>query len=89
MKIRKAHFKTQAEAKERLINLANDIGLTLEWVDAYSAVGSLNYNGITVSGAARVTPSHVELDADVPRLARMFTSRIQKHVEQQMGDALQ
>jgi len=89
MRIRKAHFKTQAEAKERLINLANDMGLTLEWVDAYSAVGSLKYNGVTVSGAARVTDSHVELDVEVPRLARMFTSRIQKQVEQQMGDALQ
>ena len=46
MKIKKKHNKTQAEAKERMIALADTMGLTLEWVDdVYSAVGSLNYNG--------------------------------------------
>ena len=40
MKIKKKHNKTQAEAKERMIALADTMGLTLEWLpdDVYSAV---------------------------------------------------
>ena len=43
MKIKRKHGRTQAEAKERLIALAKTMAMTLEWVDAYSAVGSLKY----------------------------------------------
>ena len=88
MKIKKKHGKTQEEAKERMISLAETMGLTLEWVDTYSAVGSLNYNGVTVTGAATVDPVYIQLDVDIPRLARIFEKRIQKQVEAQMGDAL-
>lgn len=89
MKIKRKHGRTQAEAKERLIALANTMGMTLEWVpDAYSAVGSLKYNGVVVSGAAQVTDTEVVLDVELPRLARMFASRIEKQVQQQMDEAL-
>ena len=88
MKIKRKHGRTQAEAKQRLIGLASTMGMTLEWVDAYSAVGSLKYNGIVVSGAAQVTDTEVVLDVELPRLARMFQSRIQKQVEGQMDEAL-
>lgn len=89
MKIRKAHFKTQAEAKERLINLANDMGMQLSWVDDQSATGSLSMNGVTITGVARITESHCELDVALPRLARMFSGRIEKEIDKRMGDALQ
>ena len=88
MKIQRKHGRTQAEAKQRLIGLASTMGMTLEWVDAYSAVGSLKYNGVVVSGAAQVTDTEVVLDVELPRLARMFSSRIQKQVEGQMDEAL-
>lgn len=88
MKIKKKHGKTQAEAKERMIALANTMGLTLEWVDTYSAVGSMQFNSVTITGAARVTDSHIELDVELPRLARMFSSRIEREVDRKMGDAL-
>ena len=88
MKIKRKHGRTQSEAKQRLIGLASTMGMTLEWVDAYSAVGSLKYNGIVVSGAAQVTDTEVVLDVELPRLARMFQSRIQKQVEGQMDEAL-
>ena len=88
MKIKRKHGRTQAEAKQRLIGLASTMGMTLEWVDAYSAVGSLKYNGVVVSGAAQVTDTEVVLDVELPRLARMFSSRIQKQVEGQMDEAL-
>ncbi len=88
MKIKRKHNRTQAEAKERLIALANTMGMTLEWVNADSAVGSMSYNGVTVSGAAQVTDTEVVLDVELPRLARMFSSRIQKKVEQEMDSVL-
>ena len=88
MKIKRKHGRTQAEAKERLIALAKTMAMTLEWVDAYSAVGSLKYNGVVVSGAAQVTDTEVVLDVELPRLARMFAGRIEKQVQQQMDEAL-
>ena len=88
MKIKRKHGRTQAEAKERLIALANTMGMNLEWVDAYSAVGSLKYNSVVVSGAAQVTDTEVILDVELPRLARMFAGRIEKQVQQQMDEAL-
>ena len=54
MKIKRTHNKTQAEAKERMIALADTMGMVLEWVDNQSAVGSMSVNGVTVSGAAQV-----------------------------------
>jgi hypothetical protein len=48
----------------------------------------MTYNGVTVSGAAQVTDTDVVLDVELPRLARMFTSRIQKQVEKEMDKAL-
>ena len=88
MKIQKKHGRTQSQAKGRLIALASTMGLTLEWVDAYSAVGSMKYNGVVVSGAAQVTDTDVVLDVELPRLARIFESRIKKQVEGQMDEAL-
>jgi hypothetical protein len=88
MRIQRKHNRTQAEAKQRLIGLANTMGMALEWVDDQSATGSMTYNGVTVSGAAQVTDNEVVLDVDLPRLARMFTSRIQKQVEKEMDKAL-
>jgi len=88
MRIQLKHNRTQAEAKQRLIGLANTMGMALEWVDDQSATGSMTYNGVTVSGAAQVTDNEVVLDVDLPRLARMFTSRIQKQVEKEMDKAL-
>ncbi|MGI9448304.1 MAG: polyhydroxyalkanoic acid system family protein [Pirellulales bacterium] len=88
MKIKKKHNRTQAEAKQRLIGLANTMGMVLEWVDEQSATGSMAYNGVVVSGAAQVTDSEVILDVELPRLARMFSSRIQKQVEKEMDKAL-
>jgi len=88
MKIKRKHNHTQAEAKERLIALAQTMGMTLEWVNAESAVGSLKYNSVVVSGAAQVTDTEIVLDVELPRLARMFSSRIQKQVEKEMDKAL-
>ena len=88
MKIKRKHNRTQAEAKERLIALADTMGMTLEWVNSDSAVGSMSYNGVTVSGAAQVTDTEVVLDVELPRLARMFSGRIQKQVEKEMDKAL-
>ena len=88
MRIKRKHNRTQAEAKQRLVGLANTMGMALEWVDDQSATGSMTYNGVTVSGAAQVTDNEVVLDVDLPRLARMFTSRIQKQVEKEMDKAL-
>ena len=88
MKITRKHNKTQAEAKQRLIGLANTMGMELQWVDEQSATGSMSYNGVTVSGAAQVTDTEVVLDVELPRLARMFSSRIQKQVEKEMDGAL-
>ena len=88
MRIQRKHNRTQAEAKQRLVGLANTMGMALEWVDDQSATGSMTYNGVTVSGAAQVTDNEVVLDVALPRLARMFTSRIQKQVEKEMDKAL-
>ena len=88
MRISRKHNRTQAEAKQRLIGLANTMGMVLEWVDEQSATGSMTYNGVTVSGAAQVTDTEVVLDVELPRLARMFSSRIQKQVEKEMDKAL-
>ena len=88
MRIQRKHNRTQAEAKQRLVGLANTMGMALELVDDQSATGSMTYNGVTVSGAAQVTDTDVVLDVDLPRLARMFTSRIQKQVEKEMDKAL-
>jgi hypothetical protein len=64
------------------------MGMVLEWVDAQSATGSMTVNGVTVTGAASVSATDVTLDIALPRLARMFTSRIQKQVEKEMDKAL-
>ena len=88
MKIKRKHKRTQAEAKQRLIGLANTMGMELQWVDEQSATGSMTYNGVTVSGAAQVTDTEVVLDVELPRLARMFSGRIQKQVEKEMDKAL-
>ena len=88
MRITRKHQRTQAEAKQRLIGLANTMGMELQWVDEQSATGSMSYNGVTVSGAAQVTDTEVVLDVELPRLARMFSSRIQKQVEKEMDKAL-
>ena len=88
MKIKRKHNKTQAEAKQRLIGLANTMGMELQWVDEQSATGSMAYNGVSVSGSAMVTDTEVVLDVSLPRLARMFSSRIQKQVEKEMDKAL-
>ena len=88
MRIKRKHNRTQAEAKQRLIGLANTMGMTLTWVDEQSATGSMTYNGVTVSGAAQVTDAEVVLDVELPRLARVFSSRIQKQVEKEMDKAL-
>lgn len=88
MKITRKHKRTQAEAKQRLIGLANTMGMELQWVDEQSATGSMSYNGVTVSGAAQVTDTEVVLDVELPRLARMFSSRIKKQVEKEMDGAL-
>ena len=84
MRITRKHKRTQSEAKQRLIGLANTMGMELQWVDEQSATGSMSYNGVTVSGAAQVTDTEVVLDVELPRLARMFSSRIQKQVEKEM-----
>ena len=88
MKIKRKHKHTQAEAKQRLIALADQMGMTLEWVDEQSATGSMSFNGVTVTGAAKVTDADVVLDVELPRLARMFSSRIEKQVHKQMDEAL-
>ena len=88
MKITRKHKRTQSEAKQRLIGLANTMGLVLEWVDEQSATGSMTYNGVTVTGSAMVTDQDVTIDIALPRLARMFTSRIQRQVEKEMDGAL-
>ena len=88
MKITRKHKRTQAEAKQRLIGLANTMGMVLEWADEQSATGSMTYGGVTVTGAAQVTDTEVVLDVQLPRLARMFSSRIQKQVEKEMDKAL-
>ena len=88
MKITRKHKRTQYEAKQRLIGLANTMGLELQWVDEQSATGSMSYNGVSVSGSAMVTSDVVILDISLPRLARMFSSRIQKQVEKEMDGAL-
>ena len=88
MKIKRKHKHTQAEAKQRLIALADQMGMTLEWVDEQSATGSMSFNGVTVTGAAKVTDADVVLDVELPRLARMFSSRIEKQVQKQMDEAL-
>jgi hypothetical protein len=89
MRIQRKHNRTQAEAKQRLVALADQMGMVLEWADDdQSATGSMTYNGVTVSGAAQVTDTEVVLDVELPRLARMFTSRIQKQVEKEMDKAL-
>ena len=88
MKIQRKHHKTQAEAKQRLIALADTLGMELRWVDEQSATGSMTINGVTVTGAASVSATDVTLDVSLPRLARMFESRIKKQVEGQMDEAL-
>ena len=88
MKIKRKHQRTQAEAKQRLIGLANTMGMELQWVDEQSATGSMAYNGVSVSGSAMVTDTEVVLDVSLPRLARMFSSRIQKQVEKEMDSVL-
>ena len=45
----------------------------------------MQFNGVTITGAARVTDSHIELDVELPRLARMFSSRIEREVERKDG----
>jgi hypothetical protein len=39
MRIQRKHNRTQAEAKQRLVGLANTMGMALEWVDDQSALG--------------------------------------------------
>ena len=88
MKITRKHKQTQAEAKERLIALADTMGLTLQWVDEQSATGSMTYNGVSISGSAMVTSDVIILDVSLPRIARMFEGRIKKQVEKEMDGAL-
>ena len=88
MKIKRKHGRTQPEAKERLIALADALGLTLQWIDEQSATGSMTYNGVSISGSAMVTDTEVVLDVSLPRLARMFEGRIQKQVEKEMDSVL-
>ena len=88
MKITRKHHRTQSEAKQRLIGLADQMGMTLTWVDEQSATGSMTYNGVTVTGSAMVTDQDVTLDIALPRLARIFEKRIQKQVEKEMDGAL-
>ena len=89
MKITRKHKRTQTEAKQRLIGLANTMGMVLTWLpDGQSATGSMEFNGVTVTGAATVTDKEVILDVELPRLARMFSSRIQKQVEKEMDSVL-
>ena len=88
MKITRKHKRTQSEAKQRLIGLANTMGLELQWVDEQSATGSMTYNGVSISGSAMVTSDLIILDVSLPRLARMFEGRIKKQVEKEMDGAL-
>ena len=88
MKIKRKHKRTQAEAKQRLIALADTMGMELQWVDEQSATGSMTYNGVSISGSAMVTDQEVQLSVSLPRLARMFEGRIQKQVEKEMDKAL-
>ena len=88
MQIKRKHKHTQAEAKERLIALADTIGLTLQWIDEQSATGSMTYNGVSISGSAMVTSDVIILDVSLPRLARVFSSRIQNQVEKEMDSVL-
>ena len=88
MRIKRKHNRTQAEAKQRLVALADQMGMELQWVDDQSDTGSMTINGITVTGAASVSDTDLTLDVELPRLARMFTSRIQKQVEKEVDKAL-
>ena len=88
MKVKAPHNLSQEEVKQRVIGMAADQAMVIEWVSDYNAVGTLNHSGTKVTGAIDITPSEVVLDFELPRMARLFASRIEKQVKQQLESAL-
>ena len=88
MKIKAPHSLTQEEVKQRMIGMAADQAMVIEWLSEYNAVGTLSYNGTKITGAIDIAPSEVVLDFDLPRLARIFSSRIEREVKNQLESAL-
>ena len=88
MKVKAPHSMSQDEAKQRMIGMAEEQAMVIEWLSEYNAVGSLSYNGTTIQGAIDITPSEVVLDFELPRLALIFASRIEREVKKQIESAL-
>ena len=88
MKVKAPHSMSKDEVKQRMIGLAEDQAMVIEWLSEYNAVGTLNYSGTKVKGAIDITPSEVVLDFQLPRMARLFASRIEKQVQKQLESAL-
>ena len=88
MKVKAPHSMSQDEVKQRMIGMAEEQAMVIEWLSEYNAVGTLNYNGTKVTGAIDITPSEIVLDFDLPRLARIFASRIEREIKKQLESAL-
>ena len=88
MKVKAPHNLSQEEVKQRVIGMAADQAMVIEWRSEYNAEGTLNYSGTKVKGAIDIKPNEVVLDFELPRLARIFASRIEKQVKQQLESAL-
>ena len=88
MKVKAPHNLSQEEVKQRVIGMAADQAMVIEWLSEYNAVGTLNYSGTNVKGAIDIKPSEVVLDFELPRMARLFASRIEKQVQKQLESAL-
>ena len=88
MKVKAPHNLSQEEVKQRVIGMAADQAMVIEWVSDYNAVGTLNYSGTKVTGAIDIKPNEVVLSFELPRLARIVAGRIEKQVQKQLESAL-
>ena len=88
MKVKATHNLSQEEVKQRVIGMAADQAMVIDWVSDYNAVGTLNYSGTKVTGAIDIKPNEVVLSFELPRLARIVAGRIEKQVQKQLESAL-
>lgn len=88
MKLHVPHNFTKTEAKTRIDQMGQEYQMVISWTDEFSGSGRMTYNGSTVDGHVEVTDSEVRLDVKLPRLARMFESRIKPQLTAEIEKAL-
>ena len=88
MKLHVPHNFTKTEAKTRIDQMGREYQMVINWTDEFSGSGRMTYNGSTVDGYVEITDSEVRLDVKLPRLARMFESRIKPQLTAEIEKAL-